>query len=858
MMHGLQAGTRLGPYEIVGLLGAGGMGEVFRARDSRLGRDVAIKVLPPGLANDRTRLQRFRHEALATAALNQPNILAIYDVGSHDGSPYLVSELLEGQTLRERLADGPLPSRQALDYSRQILQGLRAAHAKGIVHRDLKPENLFLTSDGRAKILDFGLAKLTRPGVLDAPAETTTVTDAQAPPGTVQYMSPEQLRGQPADSRSDLFSLGIVFYEMLAGRRPFARESAADTVSAILNDDPPALSTQAPEVPAAVEVIVARCLQKEPERRFQSAADLEFALSSVDINVLAAGRLARRPGLRARASRAGLRLAAAAALTAMAIGLGTGRGQMKPSGNSAALPAPVADARRVIAVLPFKNISRDKGQDYFAAGITEEIHGQLSRIATLRLLGRASVERYKSADVRTLAADLGAGSVIEGSVRSDGQRIRIAVELVDARTAQTTWSEQYDRDLQDIFSVQSDIALRVAARLNVSPSPEERRRLEKQPTQNLAAYDLYLRAEQEPDRLKAIAMQEKVVQLDPGFADAHASIAYHMVMLSSSRDRRYLASALEAARRAVSSDPSLPSAHMTLATVYLEMGLISDARLSYLRAIDLNPNDGPSMKNLSVLELGQGRYDEAFLWGLRAFRTSPIKGANDYYHAALPTFLLDEGAGGRWLREAERRFPGDARIQILLALLDARRGRMADALVRARRLAAEPDPDAEALALGAELTYVSGESDAERYTERLFGQMPGITGNFWFLMESPRVRYAHLLARAGRHGLAERLLAAADAEAVEALERGHQSPRMWVERAIIHALRREHDATLAFLERAYDAGLRDDVMLTLHPALAGMKESVRYQALVRRIGADLSAMRRRTDVEHTLPPLSAR
>src|SRR6266550_1113244 len=280
----LPAGTRLGPYEILSPLGVGGMGEVYRARDPRLGREVAIKVLPESLTQDSDRLRRFEQEARAAGALNHPNITAVYDIGSVDGSPYIVTELLEGETLRERLSAGTLPRRKAIDYAVQIAKGLAAAHEKGIVHRDLKPENLFITRDGRVKILDFGLAKLTQPEKggpqTNLPTETAG-TEPGVVMGTLGYMSPEQVKGRPADARSDIFSFGAIFYEMLSGQRAFHGDSAAESMSAILREEPPDLSVTNQSVSPGLERIVRHCLEKNPEQRFQSSRDLAFDLESL-------------------------------------------------------------------------------------------------------------------------------------------------------------------------------------------------------------------------------------------------------------------------------------------------------------------------------------------------------------------------------------------------------------------------------------------------------------------------------------------------------------------------------------------------------------------------------------------------
>src|ERR1700723_393011 len=276
----LAAGTKLGPYEIVNSLGAGGMGEVYRARDSRLKREVALKVLPLAVSRDPDRLRRFEQEALATAALNHPNILAVFDIGTNEGAPYVVSELLEGETLRDRLRGGSIVVRKTLDYALQIAHGLAAAHEKGIIHRDLKPENLFVTKDGRVKILDFGLAKLTQPepGVHTSLPTVTHGTEAGVVMGTAGYMSPEQVRGTAVDPRSDIFSFGAILYEMISGKRAFHGETAADTMSAILREEPAELSETNRNVSPALERMVQHCLEKNPEQRFHSASDIAFDL----------------------------------------------------------------------------------------------------------------------------------------------------------------------------------------------------------------------------------------------------------------------------------------------------------------------------------------------------------------------------------------------------------------------------------------------------------------------------------------------------------------------------------------------------------------------------------------------------
>jgi eukaryotic-like serine/threonine-protein kinase len=331
----LQAGIHLGPYEILSVLGSGGMGEVYRARDPRLGRDVAIKVFLAGFSADADRVRRFEREARAAAALNHPNILAVYDIGTHGGSPYIVSELLDGDTLREQIAKGALPVRKAVDYASQLTRGLAAAHAKGIVHRDLKPENVFVTRDCRVKILDFGLAKTASATAVGSDVTRTPQTLEGTVLGTVGYMAPEQLRGEPTDGRTDIFAVGVILHELITSQRPFHRASAADSMTAVLREEPPDLALQ-PGTPATLARIVRRCLEKDPIDRFQTARDLGFALESV--------------------------------------------------ADPANAPLSTAELEdRSIAVLPFENMSADPNSQYFSDGLADELINALTHLPGLRV-----------------------------------------------------------------------------------------------------------------------------------------------------------------------------------------------------------------------------------------------------------------------------------------------------------------------------------------------------------------------------------------------------------------------------------------------------------------------------------------
>ena len=410
-------------------------------------------------------MRRFKQEAEAASALNHPNILTIHDIGHEAGVAFIVMEWVQGQTLRDLLAGGRLPPRRLAHIAHQIAEGLAQAHAAGIVHRDLKPENIMVSDTDRVKIVDFGLAKLKRPDgpELSQAMTQTAGTAAGVVLGTVGYMSPEQASGRDADHRSDQFSLGLIAYEAVTGRRPFARPTAAQTMTATIEAEPEPVDAVNREVPPHLALVIHRCLEKNPANRYESTRDL-----ARDLQHVATAAPAVTPSRRRRRFRVETIGAAAIFLSAVAVGSWI---WLRP-GSSGTYSAPV------VAVRAFRNLSQDGSQSFFSEGMTDEIRGQLSKISALRVLSRSAVARFGDADGPAIAREFGTSHLVEGSVRVDGGRVRVAVELVDAVTQQTRWSEQYDRELADILTVQSQVALQIAQRLAATLSPAERERID--------------------------------------------------------------------------------------------------------------------------------------------------------------------------------------------------------------------------------------------------------------------------------------------------------------------------------------------------------------------------------------------
>ena len=566
----LSTGTRLGPYEVLSRIGAGGMGEVYRAKDGRLGREVAIKVLPPEFASDRDRLRRFEGEARSASALNHPNIVTIYDVGETGGVSWIAMELVEGASLRQLLVSGPLPAKRALSIGTQIASGLARAHASSIVHRDLKPENVMVTPDDLVKVLDFGLAKAAPPATAEGShaATATQQTDAGVVLGTVGYMSPEQATGKPVDYRSDQFALGAILYEMTTGRRAFERASPVETLSAILKEEPAPLASLRPEAPEALGWIVGRCLAKDPEERYQSTRDLARDLAGVRDRTsgIEAPATPKRPRA---AGRRRLAIAVAAAIVVLAAAVAAIR--LARRGAAPAAAAPVQS----LAILPLKPIGSDAADEALGLGIADTIIRGLSRSGAIGVRPLSAVRRYAKTDQDAVAAarELKTDAVLEGSVQRAAGKLRVSVNLLRSGDGSSIWTESFDVPASEVFEVEDAVSEAVVSRLRVQLDPAQRERLRKRFTENPAAYEEFVLASNERDQVgpgwggehlrEAIRRFERAVQLDPGYALAHAKLADAYLW----NDLFFEPGAgLEKAKAAMAEadrlDPRLPDTHM--------------------------------------------------------------------------------------------------------------------------------------------------------------------------------------------------------------------------------------------------------------------------------------------------------
>lgn len=567
----IPSGTILsGRYEVLSQLGAGGMGEVYRARDQRLGRDVAIKVLPEHLALSHDALSRFEREAKAVAALSHPNILAIHDFGSDHDVSFAVMELLEGESLHKRIQQSPLSWRKTIEIAVPIADGLSAAHSKGVIHRDLKPENIFLTSDGQVKILDFGLARLEAATVEQQHSAAPTqsqVTQAGSVMGTVPYMSPEQVRGVPADARSDIFAFGSVLYEMLTGSRAFTGTTAVDTMAAILNKEPTELDELKKKIPVELDRVISHCLEKNPEQRFQTAHDLAFDLKAM----LSAPAVSFR--------RSHLRLLHKVAwITALVLFLFV----------IASIYIFTRHPIHSLAILPFTNVTADPDTEYLSDGISESIINRLSGLPKLRVMAHDTVFTYKgkTIDPRTVGHDLNVEAVVTGRVLLQGNSLVIRTALVKVADGSELWGEQYNRKLADVLTIQEEISREISKKLQLRLTGEEEKLVTKQYTANSEAYQLYLRGryywykDNPNDLQKGMDYFKQAIEKDPnyalayvGLADTYNYMAYEGLMPPAEGFEKSEA----AIKKALQIDNSLEEA-------YIPLSEISDGRWDWIKA----------------------------------------------------------------------------------------------------------------------------------------------------------------------------------------------------------------------------------------------------------------------------------
>ncbi|MCU1285338.1 MAG: serine/threonine protein kinase with repeat [Acidobacteriales bacterium] len=647
-------------YSVTDELGSGGMGVVFRAEDTRLQRPVALKFLPTDLATDHQVMERFLREARAASSLNHPNICTIYAIEEHEGSYFIVMELLEGDVLSSLVQRGPLDITDVLNFSIQITEALEAAHARGIVHRDIKPANIFITERKQAKVLDFGLAKIDRTGRRESALETALIAEPLTTPGTsmgtIGYMSPEQARGQLTDGRTDLFSFGTVLYQMATGVMPFRGDTSAVIFEAIMNREPVAVQELNSKLPSELQVITRKALEKDRSLRYQTATELKTDLLRLKRDLESGSKKSAEAGER------------------------------RENGH----------AEKSIAVLYFENLSGVKEDEYLRDGMTEDIITELSKIRELKIFPRPTVLAYRDKPVTStqVGRQLNAAYVLGGTLRRSGTRLRINTQLVDTHTDFPLWSERFDREMKDVFELQDEIARSIADALRITLSPQEEKALAKKPTDNLHAYDLYLRGRSHMRQLTrqdldfALQLFDSAVALDQSFALAHAGVANVCARLYDSHERepRWIERCSAASGRAIALQPQLAEAIVAQGWVFYADQNYKEAIRCAQRAIKLKAHCEGVYHLLGSAYFSTDRFEEAI-----RIVPAALEANGDDYNTYVPYINALDSLGhkeecsaliSKQVEVLEKQLltnPEDVRARNLVATRYEQQGRLEDA-----------------------------------------------------------------------------------------------------------------------------------------------------------------------------------
>ena len=755
----LSAGDQLGPYKILASIGAGGMGEVYRAQDAKLGRDVALKVLPAEMAHDPERLARFHREAKALAQLDHPNIVTIHSVEECNGVHFLTMQLVEGRSLDRVIPASGLPLEQIVEIARALGDALAVAHDKGIVHRDLKPGNVMVTNEGHVKVLDFGLAKDVRAA---NGGDLTLTSDSQTQIGVVMgtpaYMSPEQAAGRLLDHRTDIFSLGVVLHEMATGRRPFEGSSSAELVSAILRDTPPSVTDARPDLPSDLARIIRRCLEKDPSHRVQTARDVsnEFRdLARQTSQKLAAATTSTSSSRAVPAADSGISHADevsgvkrhAIALTIAAILLVIGF-----AGVGIYLKGSKAGQVDSIAVLPLENRSNDPEAEYISDGITESINNSLTRLPSLRVIPHSVASHYrgKSMDMRKVGDELRVQAVLTGSIAQRGDNLTVNVELDDVRNGKQLWGERYNRKLVDLLAVQNEIAREVSQLLRSQLSAEDQQKLTKGSTDNPEAYQFYLKGKYYTNKLskagfsKGIEYFNQAIALDHQYGLAYSGLAYNYI----NQDDWFMPpneagpKTREAAQKALAIDESDGGAHLSMAIVthWYDWNWAA-AESEFKRAIELNPNNWEAHTYYSWFLAPMGRNDQSIAEAKRAQQADPLSGFANFNVGGALVFARQWDPAIEQLHRAIEVDPTFWFSHCFLGRAYEQKGKLPEAIAEFQR-ALELEEDNAEIWSGLGHAYALSGKRAE--AQKVLEHLKGVSAHSWVAPYNIAVIYAGL------------------------------------------------------------------------------------------------------------------
>ena len=821
-------GRTISHYKILKKLGEGGMGEVYLAGDIKLKRQVAIKFLHAQFTKDQQNVKRFEREAEAAATLNHPNIVTIHDIidtddpASEGRQLCIVMEHVDGRSLRQKIVRKEIGLNDAIDIIKQICEGLAKAHQAGIVHRDIKPENILIDTDGRVKILDFGLAKLK--GVSKLTAEKLTM-------GTTHCMSPEQLQGKEVDHRTDIWSLGVIIYEMLTGQLPFKGEYESAVIYSILNNTQEPVTGLRSGVPIELERIINKCLQKNPAERYQHADDL-----IVDLNGLKYGS-GGIPTEKIQKKRFKPVLLTIFIMSAIIL-IVTGYFLIRPDKRSA------SGWGNSIAVLPFDNISNDPEQEYFCDGITEDIIANLSKIGNLKVISRTSVMQYKDVNktLPEIADELNVNMILEGTVRQADDRVRIVAQLIEATEDKHIWAETYDREVEDIFAIQSEVAEKIAGVLQIELSENEKTLIQKKQTEDFAAYNFYIKGREfyylyrKEDNEQAIRMFKKALEIDPDYALAYAGLGdaysqrYHRFGFSSV----WIDSAIKVSKEAINIDPNSAEAYKALGTAYSVIDRTSLAIVEYKKAIELNPGYFTALGNLAYRYKKIGRLDEAIKWNKREIQINPVFDGCYAQIGLTYTALCEDSKAQQSFEKALELYPKDVDARWGLVNLYLAQIKYSEALARAFEVLEFSNDSLNAF------TYVG-------YIEHIQKNLAAASSHFHnalrrtqekFFQNYHIVSMLHIAAiqwKRGEEENARQIFAEFLVYADNEIASGNESWEIRYNIAGTFAVLGEHEKAFQWLDRAIDAGWREYRIGMIEPLFENLRQDNRFERRIQHI-----------------------
>ena len=830
----IKKGQMVSHYRILERLGAGGMGIVYKAEDTKLNRPVAIKFLPARLTTDSTANERFINEAQSASALDHPNICTIYEINdTEDGQLYMVMAHYTGETLNKKIARGPLEINEVINIAIQIAQGLAKAHARGIVHRDIKPANIMVTLDMIVKILDFGIAKLGKKA--EQHKEATSH-------GTLAYMSPEQTQGEIVDDRTDIWSLGALLYEMLTGQFPFKGEYEQAIMYSILNEEPETVKSFRDDVPQELENVIKKALAKKPGERYQHMLDMLMQLRKIKDLLHDAKTLSAYPSAKKINRRWQKYLIAIPILIAIALIVI----------NFPYSSKEVPDQKSVM-VLPFDNLSKTSDDAYFSNGITEDIITQLTKIMDLKVISHHSSRTYKNGNqnLRKISEQLKVRNILQGSIRRQANDVRITVKLVDVNTDEVLWANTYEREMDDIFYIQSEVAKKIASALKVELSLKEKSRIEKRYTTNLSAYDFYLKGREYyyrymPDENdKSIDLFKKALRVDPNFAQAYAGLADAFVQqtLRFGLQTGWLDSAIICCQQALAIDPDLAEAYKALGLIYYTRSWFQKARQANQKAIDLNPNYSPAIANLGWIYFNLGLFDKALPLLRKAVELNPTNPSITLGLSMVYLFLGEYAKSDEWLESTYHLHPQHRPNPVIaMIMIDLIQGDASNALQKGEDYLANNTTDATLYAVTGDAALLSGNPAlAGEYYQKAMALESAV----WHPITGVNIttNLGFIFWKMEHKAEALQLFDVSQHLDQQTLEQGSEWWGIPYDLAVINAIQNKKDAAYKWLNTAIDRGFKFYRWAQVDPLLENLREDDRFGNILERLVRELEEIK---------------